>query len=173
MRECGRIGAPILIARIPIARVPERLALYDAGLAESGLDGAAQQQLREKAAVWRFVHLAESQSRAEDELAAALLETRRHMIHARTTHNPSDFQVEASRVNPWNDPRLSHEDGVRYSLEHSALYGSPARVAEQVAALRDAGAQHVLCQMSVGYLPHAAIMEAMRRFGEDVIPRFR
>jgi len=27
--------------------------------------------------------------------------------------------------------------------------------------------------MSVGYLPHAAIMEAMRRFGEDVIPRFR
>jgi len=173
VRECGRIGAPILIARIPIARVPERLALYDAGLAESGLDGAAQQQLREKAAVWRFVHLAESQSRAEDELAAALLETRRHMIHARTTHNPSDFQVEASRVNPWNDPRLSHEDGVRYSLEHSALYGSPARVAEQVAALRDAGAQHVLCQMSVGYLPHAAIMEAMRRFGEDVIPRFR
>src|SRR5437867_141713 len=66
VRECGRIGAPILIARIPIARVPERLALYDAGLAESGLDGAAQQQLREKAAVWRFVHLAESQSRAED-----------------------------------------------------------------------------------------------------------
>src|SRR2546425_305130 len=173
VRECGRIGAPILIARIPIARVPERLALYDAGLAESGLDGAAQQQLREKAAVWRFVHLAESQSRAEDELAAALLETRRHMIHARTTHNPSDFQVEASRGNPRNDPRLSHEDGVRYSLEHSALYGSPARVAEQVAALRDAGAQHVLCQMSVGYLPHAAIMEAMRRFGEDVIPRFR
>src|SRR5439155_458069 len=37
VRECGRIGAPILIARIPIARVPERLALYDAGLAESGL----------------------------------------------------------------------------------------------------------------------------------------
>ena len=95
------------------------------------------------------------------------------MIHARTTHNPSDFQVEASRVNPWNDPRLSHEDGVRYSLEHSALYGSPARVAEQVAALRDAGAHHVLCQMSLGYLPHATIMASMRRFGEDVIPRFR
>src|SRR6266446_9992875 len=57
VRECGRIGSPILIARVPLARVPERLAMYDAGLAESGLDGAAQQQLREKAAVWRFVHL--------------------------------------------------------------------------------------------------------------------
>ena len=46
-------------------------------------------------------------------------------------------------------------------------------MAEQVAALRDAGVHHVLCQMSYGYLPHAAIMESMRRFGEQVIPRFR
>jgi len=117
--------------------------------------------------------VAESQSRAEDEMAATLLATRRHMLHARATHNPPDFEVEASRVNPWNDPQLSHEDGVRYSLEHSALYGAPDRVAEQVAALRDAGARHVLCQMSYGHLPHARIMESMRRFGEDVIPRFR
>jgi hypothetical protein len=76
-------------------------------------------------------------------------------------------------VNPWNDPRLSHEDGVRYALEHSALYGSADRVAEQAAALRNAGAQHVLCQMSIGFLPHARIMASMGRFGEHVIPRFR
>src|SRR3989475_7326212 len=93
VRECGRIGAPILIARIPIARVPERLALYDAGLAESGLDGAAQQQLREKAAVWRFVHLAESQSRAEDELAAALLETDRKSTRLNSSHSQISYAV--------------------------------------------------------------------------------
>ena len=173
VRECGRMGAPILIARIPIARVPERLALYQAGLDESGLDTATQQQLREKVAVWRWVHVAESQAQAEDELAATLLETRRHQLHARATHNPADFKVADSRVNPWNDPHLSHEDGVKYSLEHSALYGSAGRVAEQVAALRAVGAHHVLCQMSYGFLPHARIMESMRRFGEDVIPRFR
>ena len=76
-------------------------------------------------------------------------------------------------MNPWNDPSLSHEDGVRYALEHSALYGDAKRVAEQVAALRDAGAHHVLCQMSIGDLPHARIIESMRRFGEQVSPRFR
>ena len=70
VRECGRLGVPIMTARIPVARVPERLALYDAGLAESGLDAATQQQLREQAAVWRWVHVAESQAQAEDELAA-------------------------------------------------------------------------------------------------------
>jgi alkanesulfonate monooxygenase SsuD/methylene tetrahydromethanopterin reductase-like flavin-dependent oxidoreductase (luciferase family) len=173
VRECGRMGYPIMTARIPIARVPERLALYEAGLAESRLDAAAQAQLREKAAVWRWAHVAESQAQAEDELATALLETRRHQLHARSTHNPADFEVEDSRVNPWNDPHLSHEDGVKYSLEHSALYGSAERVAEQVAALRDVGARHVLCQMSYGFLPHARIMESMRRFGERVMPRFR
>jgi alkanesulfonate monooxygenase SsuD/methylene tetrahydromethanopterin reductase-like flavin-dependent oxidoreductase (luciferase family) len=172
VQECGRMGVPIMTARIPLTRVPERLALYEAGLAESGLDTVTQRQLREKAAVWRWVHVAESQSRAEDELAAALLDTRRHQLHARAMHNPPDFTVADARVNPWNDPRLSHEDGVRYSLEHSALYGTPDRVAEQVAALRDAGAHHVLCQMSIGGLPHARIMDAMRRFGEQVIPRF-
>ena len=173
VRDCGRMGAPILIARIPVARVPERMALYAAGLAESGLDESTQRDLREQAAVWRWVHVAESQSQAEEELRTALLETRRHQLDARAAHNPSDFTVAEARVNPWNDPRLSHEDGVRYSLEHSALYGTPDRVADQLAALRDAGAHHVLCQMSVGGLPHARIMDSMWRFGEEVIPRFR
>jgi len=173
VRECGRMGVPILVARIPVARVPERLALYEAGLAESGLDAAAQDDLRAKAAIWRWAHVAESQDQAEDELRAALLETREHQLHARAAYNPSDFKVADARVNPWNDPRVSHEDGVRYSLEHSSLVGTPRRVAEQIAALRDAGAQHILCQMSVGGLPHARIMDSMRRFGADVAPRFR
>jgi alkanesulfonate monooxygenase SsuD/methylene tetrahydromethanopterin reductase-like flavin-dependent oxidoreductase (luciferase family) len=68
---------------------------------------------------------------------------------------------------------VSHEAGARYSLEASSLYGTADRVAEQVAELRDAGAHHLLCQLSTGFLPHARIMTSMRRFGEQVIPRFR
>jgi len=173
LREYGRLGAPLMLARIPLARVPERLAAYAAGLAESGLDGERQRGLREQVALWRFVHVAESQAQAEDELTQALLLTRRHMVHARETNNPADFHVPASRVNPWNDPHISHEDGVRYSLDTSTLYGTPARVAEQVAELRDAGVRHVLCQISYGYLPHETIVASMRRFGEAVAPKFR
>ncbi len=172
LRECGRLGAPILLARIPLARVPERLALYEAGLAESGLDDAARARLRAQTALWRFVHVAESQAQAEDELAAALLATRHHMVHARATHNPPGFAVDDTRVNPWNDPRVSDEDGMRYSLEVSSIYGTPARVAEQIAAIRDAGIQHVLCQMSTGFLSHDSVMESTRRFGADVRPHF-
>ena len=172
VRECGRIGAPILLARIPLARVAERVALYDAGLAESGLPPAEQQRLREQTALWRFVHVADSQARAEDELAAALRATRHHMVHARATHNPPGFAVDTARVNPWNDPRVSDEDGVRYSLEASSIYGTAARVAEQVAAIRDAGVHHVLCQMSTGFLDHETVMDSTWRFGADVRRRF-
>jgi alkanesulfonate monooxygenase SsuD/methylene tetrahydromethanopterin reductase-like flavin-dependent oxidoreductase (luciferase family) len=173
VRECGRLGSALLTARLPLARAAERMATYEAGLDESGLDADARRRLREQAALWRFVYVAESQAQAEDELAAALLETRRHMVHARAVHNPPDFHVPPARVNPWNDPRVSHEEGVRYSLEHSALYGTARRVAEQVAAVREAGIHHVLCQMSTGFLPHARVMASTRLFGEDVIPRFR
>ena len=65
VRECGRLGAPMMTARIPLARVRERMDLYEAGLAESSLDAATRQQRREEAAVWRFVHVAESQAQAE------------------------------------------------------------------------------------------------------------
>src|SRR5262252_1204549 len=91
IRECGRLGAPLMTARIPVERVRERMTLYEAGLAESALDAQTRQRRREDAAVWRFVYVAESQAQAEEELGAALLETRRHMVHARATHNPSDY----------------------------------------------------------------------------------
>ncbi len=172
VRECGRLGAPIMMARIPLARVPERLALYEAGLDDGALPAETRRRLREQAAVWRFVHVAPSQDQAEDELAAALHETRRHMVHARAAHNPADFTVEASRVNPWNDPRGSDEEGVRYSLRTAALYGTPRRVADQVAEMREAGVEHILCQMSYGYLPHERILASMRDFGERVMPGF-
>jgi alkanesulfonate monooxygenase SsuD/methylene tetrahydromethanopterin reductase-like flavin-dependent oxidoreductase (luciferase family) len=173
VRDCGRLGAPILMARIPIARVPERLALYATGLAESGLDDTAQRHLQEQAALWRFVHVAESHAQAEDELAAALHATRHHMVHARETHNPAGFHVDASRLNAWTDPKVSDEEGVRYALDLTALYGTAAQVAEQVAALRDAAVHHILCQMSVGYLAHNKVLDSMRRFGEQVRPKFQ
>jgi alkanesulfonate monooxygenase SsuD/methylene tetrahydromethanopterin reductase-like flavin-dependent oxidoreductase (luciferase family) len=68
---------------------------------------------------------------------------------------------------------VSHEDGVRFVLETGALYGTPARVAEQVAALREAGLGHVMCQASWGGLPHAQAMASLRLFGERVAPAFR
>jgi alkanesulfonate monooxygenase SsuD/methylene tetrahydromethanopterin reductase-like flavin-dependent oxidoreductase (luciferase family) len=172
-RECGRLGVPIMTPRIPIARIPERLALYDDGLVEGGHDAATRARLREQAAIWRHVYVGESQAEAEDTLRGAVLHTRQHMIHARTAYNPSDFHVDPAFLNPFTDPAVPDDEGVRWSLETGALCGTAERVAEQVAELREAGVGHLLCQLSFGYLPHDRIVASMRRFAACVMPRFR
>ena len=172
-RESGRLGAPILTPRIPVERIPERLRLYAEGLAEGGHDEAFARRRLSEAAVWRHVYVGTSQAEAEDTLAAAVLHTRQHMLHARQEHNPSDFRVDHAFVNPFNDPAVGDADAVTWSLETGALCGTPARVADQLAALRDAGVGHLLCQLSFGYMAQEQILASMRRFAEHVMPRFR
>jgi alkanesulfonate monooxygenase SsuD/methylene tetrahydromethanopterin reductase-like flavin-dependent oxidoreductase (luciferase family) len=171
-KEYGRLGAPIMMSRLPLNRLRERLTSYEEGLAEGPHDDATRAGLRRQAAVWRHVYVGESQQEAEDTLRAAVRHTREHMLHARSAYNPEDFQVDSALLNPYSDPRVSDEDGVRWSLETGALCGTTARVAEQIAELRDTGVHHLFCQLSFGYLPHEKIMASMRRFGELVLPRF-
>ena len=171
-RRCGEKAVPILTVRLPISEVGARLGQYAEGLSASGLDEAAQQRLLRQAAIWRWVYVAESRAAAEDELIAALVLTRRHMMHAREALNPCDFRVDPALLTPWTNPEHSEEEGIRYALRAGTLIGTAREVAEQVAELRDAGAGHLLCQMSFGYLEHERIKRSMRRFGETVIPAF-
>jgi alkanesulfonate monooxygenase SsuD/methylene tetrahydromethanopterin reductase-like flavin-dependent oxidoreductase (luciferase family) len=120
-----------------------------------------------------LLYVADSDAQAEDEVYEATLRYRRHMQHVREAYNPPNFRVNAAAINPWMDPAVSHPDGVRFVLEGAALYGSPRRVAEQVAALRDVGLGHVMCQASWGGLPHDKAVRSLRLFGEHVAPAFR
>ena len=171
--ECGRLGLPIMTVRLPLERVTERLKLYADGLDEGGHDDTIKHHLLNQAAIWRNVYVAESEAQAEDDLAAALLQTRQHTHHTRADYNPADFHVAPEMMNPWANPEVPDEDGLRYVLETGSIYGTPERVAEHMAALRDAGGHNVMCQMSFGGMSHDKIMASMRRFGEQVMPRLR
>ncbi|MGE0765956.1 MAG: LLM class flavin-dependent oxidoreductase [Hyphomicrobiaceae bacterium] len=172
-QACGERGALLMTLRLPVNQIGNRFAQYQEGLSRSGLDDARQRELVRKAAIWRWVYVGESRAEAEDTLSAALLETRRHMVHAREELNPSDFRVDPLLMNPWTDPHISDEEGLKFALASGAMIGSASDVAEQVAAIRDAGCEHILCQMSFGYLGHEQIKASMGRFAEKVIPRFR
>jgi alkanesulfonate monooxygenase SsuD/methylene tetrahydromethanopterin reductase-like flavin-dependent oxidoreductase (luciferase family) len=172
-RLCGEKGVPILTVRLPIAQIGLRLGQYAEGLRASGLDSARQEHLLRDAAIWRWVYVGESRAAAEDELVAALIQTRRHMHHARHDLNPSDFRVDPTQLNPWTDPSHSEEEGIGYALRSGTLIGTARDVAEQVAELRDAGVGHLLCQMSFGYLDHERITSSMDRFSKGVIPAFK
>ena len=170
--ECGRLGIPILTARLPVARIKERWAIYAKGLAAGGHSEAKQADLLARSALWRNVYVAESDAQAEDELSALLTETRHHMMHVRDAFNPPDFSPDPATLNPWTDPKVGDEVAVPYVLETGSLYGSPARVREQVAELRDVGVRHLLCQTGFGAMSHDRNIASMRRFGEQVMPAF-
>lgn len=170
---CGRKGVPIMTVRLPLPEVRRRLALYEAGLAESGLDAAAQKRLRQEAALWRHVYVGESRAEAEDSLADALRHMRRHMNHARETYNPAEFRFDPALLNAWTDPKADEAEALSFAMTTGAMYGTAEDVAGQIAQLRDNGIGHVLAQMSFGHLPHDKIKASMRRFGEKVMPAFR
>jgi alkanesulfonate monooxygenase SsuD/methylene tetrahydromethanopterin reductase-like flavin-dependent oxidoreductase (luciferase family) len=170
--ESGRLGLPILTTRLRLERIADFLKQYQEALEEGGHTPALRQRRLQQAAVWRMVYVADSQAQAEDELAAAMLYTRHHMHHARQAYNPEDFHVDPTLLNPWINPQVSDEEGLRFLLDTGAVYGTASRVAEQIAELRDTGLQHLLCQMSYGGMAHEQIMGSMQRFGTQVIPVF-
>src|SRR5580698_3934166 len=135
-RECGRLGIPILTARLPIERIKERWILYEAGIAEGGHDEPTRERLLAQAALWRNVYVADSDAQAEDELSTLLLRTRAHMMHVRGEYNPADFIIEPVMLNPWTNPAVGDTDALAFVLATGSLFGSPARVREQVAELR-------------------------------------
>jgi alkanesulfonate monooxygenase SsuD/methylene tetrahydromethanopterin reductase-like flavin-dependent oxidoreductase (luciferase family) len=171
--ECGKLGVPILTARLPVARIKERWALYEQGLIAGGHDEVKRARLLAQSALWRNVYVAESDAQAEDELAGLLAETRAHMMHVREAYNPADFEPEPATLNAWTDPKVPDSVAIPFALQTGSLYGSAKRVREQVAELRDVGVQHLLCQTGFGAMDHAQNMASMRRFGEQVMPAFR
>jgi alkanesulfonate monooxygenase SsuD/methylene tetrahydromethanopterin reductase-like flavin-dependent oxidoreductase (luciferase family) len=173
--ECGRLGVPILTARLPVARIKERWAAYEAGLHAGGHDAETKARLLAQSALWRNVYVAESSAQAEDELSG-LLHTRTHMMHVRAAYNPADFAIGPAMLNPRADPAVSDDDAVKYVLATGSLYGSPARVRDQVAELRDAGVQHLLCQTGFGNMSHEpepGLDAPLWRGGDAGIPNLR
>src|SRR5207249_7959892 len=69
--------------RLPVARIKERWAAYEAGLEAGGHDASTRALLLAQSALWRNVYVAESDARAEDELSALLLQTRAHRSEER------------------------------------------------------------------------------------------
>jgi alkanesulfonate monooxygenase SsuD/methylene tetrahydromethanopterin reductase-like flavin-dependent oxidoreductase (luciferase family) len=171
--ECGRLGIPILTARLPVERIRERWALYEAGLAEGRHDARTREKLLSQAALWRNVYVGESDAQAEDEISRLLLATRAHMMHVRHEYNPPDFHIDPVMLNPWTDPAVGDAEALRFVLATGSLFGTPARVREQVAELRDVGVRHLLCQTGFGDMSHEQNLLSMRRFGEQVMPAFR
>jgi len=170
-RECGEAGLPLLTTRLPLEAVPARWKLYAEGLEAGGHPPDMRARLLADAAVWRNVYVADSDAEAEDRLYEQLVAARAHIMHLRATLNPPDFEIDPAMLNPMSDPSVPDGEAVAQAMETGSIFGSPARVREQVAALRQAGVGHLLCQIAFGAMEREEALANMRAFSGAVIRR--
>ena len=173
--ECGKLGVPILTARLPVARIKERWALYEQGLIAGGHDEATRARLLAQSALWRNVYVAESDAQAEDELAGACLPRRaHHMMHVREAHQSARLHARA------RDAQLLDRSQASPTTRRFPTCCRPARstarrsgCASRWPSWREVGVQHLLCQTGFGAMSHEQNIASMRRFGEQVMPAFQ
>ncbi len=171
-RECGRLGVPILTARLPVERIRERWATYAAGIDEGGHDAVTKERLLAQSALWRNVYVAGVRRRGGRHAGGAARRNPR-------AHDACPRGVQSGRLRTGaHDAECldgSQSPGFRSGAVRAptgSLYGSAKRVREQVAELRDVGVRHLLCQTGFGAMDHAQNLASMRRFGEQVMPAF-
>jgi alkanesulfonate monooxygenase SsuD/methylene tetrahydromethanopterin reductase-like flavin-dependent oxidoreductase (luciferase family) len=78
----------------------------------------------------------------------------------------------------WYKQRLAEQGMKQRSLEelverHSAIVGSPVRCEESIRWYEAQGVDQMILLVQAGHLSHDDICDSLRRFGDEVIPRFQ
>jgi alkanesulfonate monooxygenase SsuD/methylene tetrahydromethanopterin reductase-like flavin-dependent oxidoreductase (luciferase family) len=85
---------------------------------------------------------------------------RAHLLAARQKYNPGGEPP----------PRPGQAPTAAEVVTHAFLAGSPRRVAEQIAELREAGVRNLLLNVNVGQISPEKVERSMRLFGDKVLP---
>ena len=128
----------------------------EAGFSESKIEDALDQTW-----VQRGLVVTDSDQEAQDIAAPALERYRKHLLDARINYNLTEI--------PAVDPNRPAGEVV----EQAFLAGTPRRVAEQVAELKDIGARNVMLNVNVGQIEPQHVERTIRLFGEQVMPKFK
>ena len=167
IREMGRIGRPVLLRGRSTNATAASIRLYRDSMQEAGLNESAIEENLDQVWVWREMHLADSDEQAMDEFLPAQFEAFTRMETYRTTWNPAEYPMERQT------PPMMH-DGYAATPDPDAaenLIGSPRRVAEQLAQMRDAGIRNLMLT-NRGLMSFEKTAKSLKLFSEKVMPLF-
>jgi len=163
MLEMARIGRPVLIGVQTIETLRQRLQRYEDAMYQAGFEKEAVENVLDQTWAQRALYVADSDEEGLDVATSALRRYRHHLDEARRQYNPGGLPPR----NPDAPPSPNE------MVEHAFLAGTPRRVAEGVAALREAGVRNLLLNVNVGQMPPEQVERSMKLFGEKVLPLFR
>jgi alkanesulfonate monooxygenase SsuD/methylene tetrahydromethanopterin reductase-like flavin-dependent oxidoreductase (luciferase family) len=163
MLEMASIGRPVLIGVQTLDTLRQRLHCYTETMLKAGFEKAAVENALDQTWAQRALYVEESDEEALDVATMALKRYRHHLDEARRRYNPGGLPPRKPEAPP----------SPNEMVEHAFLAGTPKRVAEQVAALREAGVRNLLLNVNVGQMPPERVERSMKLFGEKVLPMFR
>ena len=168
VKEMARRGRPILIRGRSTNSTAATIRLYRDTMAEAGFDQAAIDYNLGQIWVWREMHLADTDDEALNEFLPAQLDAYTTMQDYRTRWNPAQYSMD-------RQPPPMLPDGYAPTPDPDAaesLVGSPRRVAEQLAQMRDAGIRNLMLT-NRGLMSPAKTRHSLRLLSEQVMPHFR
>jgi alkanesulfonate monooxygenase SsuD/methylene tetrahydromethanopterin reductase-like flavin-dependent oxidoreductase (luciferase family) len=163
MLEMASIGRPVLIGVQTLDTLRQRLHRYTETMLKAGFENEAVENALDQTWAQRALYVADSDEEALDVATMALKRYRHHLDEARRRYNPGGLPPRKPEAPP----------SPNEMVEHAFLAGTPKRVAEQVAALRQAGVRNLLLNVNVGQMPPEQVERSMKLFGEKVLPLFR
>ena len=161
--EMAKIGRPVLIGVQTVDTLRHRFQLYYDTMLEAGFTEESVEQALDQTWAQRAIFLADSEQEALEVATAGLDRYIKHLLEPRIKYNPGGV--------PPRPPGQAPPPGE--VMEHAFLAGTPERVAEQIAELRNAGVRNLLFNANVGQIPADQVEKSMRLFGERVLPKFR
>lgn len=166
--EMARIGRPILLRGRSINSTGDDIALYRDTMAESGFSDEEIERNLDQIWVWREVHVAETDDRAMNEFLPANLRAYSIMQDYRERWNPKEFPMSYQAPPVQRDGYGEHPD----PDAPENLVGSPQRVAEQVALMRDVGIRNLMLT-NRGLMDRETSRRSIKLLAEEVMPKFR
>ena len=166
--EMARRGRTLLFRCRSIDGIAKQIRLYRDTMLSAGFDEAYVENALDQSWVWADAYVAETDQQAFEEFLPAFARVSRFLFDVRERWNPEDQPVP--RAVP---PLAKSAYGASPNPGANELFvGSPRRVAEQVAMLRDAGARNLMIANRGALTPEQSA-NSLRLFSEKVAPLFR
>ena len=167
MLDIARRGRPFMMNVQSNEMTAQRMELYRRTLREIGQDEAAVAANSDACWAWRNVFVAETDAEAERIAVPAF-----HAMHAqRTAMRERVFREQGASIVPGRRRRARHRLSARMVLEHSLVCGSPATVAEKLAAGGEAtGIGGLITQFRLGPMSYEDTANSLTLFRDKVMP---
>jgi alkanesulfonate monooxygenase SsuD/methylene tetrahydromethanopterin reductase-like flavin-dependent oxidoreductase (luciferase family) len=163
--ELAREGKPFMMNVQSLETTSRRVGLYRQTLRDAGYGEAAVAANLKASWVWRNFYVAESDAESA-RIGIPAFET---MTRARAELRDRVFAETGQRIAV---PK-SDLPGARTARGDGLIHGTPARVAEDVAALDRLGLGGIIGTFRLGPMPHDVAAESLSLFMREVAPQFR